>query len=59
MVAGELVNVFEWVTGTETIPVRPAKASWPPPDGPKSKVGFPLLPVGEATLRELVAEFKL
>jgi len=57
-VTDELVAAFRRVTGKENILFRVAEASLPRPDGSVRQVVFPAVTGGEATLQDLVREFK-
>ena len=54
----ELIREFTRVTGKETILFHMAQASVEHPDEAVRSVVFPAVPGGEATLRDLVAEYK-
>ena len=54
----ELINAFKRVTGKENILFQIADAALQRPDGAVREVVFPAVAGGEATLRELVHEFK-
>lgn len=54
----ELVNAFRRVSGKENILFKVAEASLAAPDSTVRQVVFPAVTGGEATLRELVHEFK-
>jgi TnpA family transposase len=54
----ELVREFKRVTGKETILFRIAEAAVDHPDDTVRQVLFPVVPGGEGTLRDLVAEYK-
>lgn len=57
-VTNELINAFKRVTGKENILFQIADAALQRPDGAVREVVFPAVAGGEATLRELVHEFK-
>lgn len=57
-VTNELINAFKRVTGKENILFQIADAALQQPDGAVREVVFPAVAGGEATLRELVHEFK-
>lgn len=57
-VTEELINAFRKVTGKENILFSIAEASLSAPDDPVRQVIFPAVSGGEATLRELVHEYK-
>ena len=57
-VTNELINAFKKVTGKENILFQVADAALQRPDGAVRDVVFPAVAGGEATLRELVQEFK-
>lgn len=57
-VTNELINAFKRVTGKENILFQIADAALQQPDGAVREVVFPAVTGGEATLRELVHEFK-
>lgn len=57
-VTEQLVNAFKKVSGKENILFKLAEASLGAPEGMVRQVVFPAVSGGEATLRELVHEFK-
>ncbi|WP_369266021.1 Tn3 family transposase [Streptomyces harbinensis] len=57
-VTEQLVNAFKKVSGKENILFKLAEASLGTPEGTVRQVVFPAVSGGEATLRELVHEFK-
>ncbi|MER6314417.1 Tn3 family transposase [Streptomyces sp. NPDC001581] len=57
-VTEQLVNAFKKVSGKENILFKLAEASLGAPEGTVRQVVFPAVSGGEATLRELVHEFK-
>ncbi|TCN29270.1 TnpA family transposase [Kribbella orskensis] len=57
-VTNELINAFKKVTGKENILFQVADAALQRPDDAVRDVVFPAVAGGEATLRELVQEFK-
>jgi TnpA family transposase len=57
-VTEELVNAFKRVTGKENLLFAIAEAALERPDGAVREVVYPAVAGGEATLRELVHEFK-
>lgn len=57
-VTNELINAFKKVTGKENILFQIADAALGRPDDAVREVVFPAVAGGEATLRELVHEFK-
>lgn len=57
-VTEQLINAFKKVSGKENILFKLAEASLGTPEGTVRQVVFPAVSGGEATLRELVHEFK-
>lgn len=57
-VTEQLINAFKKVSGKENILFKLAEASLGAPEGTVRQVVFPAVSGGEATLRELVHEFK-
>ncbi|MFI5888796.1 Tn3 family transposase [Actinoplanes sp. NPDC051513] len=57
-VTAELVNAFKRVTGKENILFAVADAALAAPDDPVRQVVFPAVRGGEATVRDLVHEYK-
>jgi len=57
-VTEQLINAFKKVSGKENILFKLAEASLCTPEGTVRQVVFPAVSGGEATLRELVHEFK-
>lgn len=57
-VTNELINAFKKVTGKENILFQIAEAALAQPDEAVREVVYPAVAGGEATLRELVHEFK-
>jgi hypothetical protein len=57
-VTEQLINAFKKVSGKENILFKLAEASLGAPEGTVRQVAFPAVSGGEATLRELVHEFK-
>lgn len=57
-VTEQLINAFKKVSGKENILFKLAEASLGTPEGTVRQVVFPAVSGGEATLRELVHEFR-